>query len=103
MSKIKITVIKQFGPKDVLGHEFIRADGYTITKCGMTEGIEFIVDETGNMPEGFCHHAWYGLYKNISILQCGGGFPTCTGENMIYTAFPDGIRPVCFKLERTSE
>ena len=42
-----------------------------------------------------------GLYKNISILQCGGGFPTWTGENMIYTACPDGIRPVCFKLERT--
>jgi len=25
------------------------------------------------MPEGFCHHAWYGLYKKVSILQCGGG------------------------------
>jgi uncharacterized repeat protein (TIGR04076 family) len=103
MSKIKISVIKQFGPKDVLGSEFIRADGNPITKCFMKEGLEFIVDETGNMPEDFCHHAWYGLYKNINILQCGGGFTGWTGEDMIYTACPDGIRPVCFKLERIKE
>jgi len=35
------------------------------------------------MSEGFCYHAWYGLYKNISILQCGGGFPDWTGEKLI--------------------
>ena len=103
MSNVKITVVKQFGPKDVLGHEFKRPNGDPITKCYMKEGLEFTVDETGNMPEGFCHHAWFGLYKNVQILQYGGGFPTWTGENMIYTACPDGIRPVCFKLERISE
>ena len=100
MPKIKITVIKQFSPTDVIGEEFFRADGKPITKCGMQEGLEFIVDDTGDMPEGFCHHAWYGLYKNISILQCGGGFYDWTGKDMIFTACPDGIRPVCFKVER---
>jgi len=103
MSKIKITVVKTFSPTDVLGHEFIREDGSPITKCGMEEGDEFIVNENGNMPEGFCHHAWYGLYKNVSILRCGGNFKGWTGENMIYTACPDGIRPVCFKVERISD
>ncbi len=103
LSKIKITVVKQFGPEDILGHEFIRPDGKPISKCGMQEGLEFIVDETGNMPDGFCHHAWYGLYKNINILRCGGNFSDWTGENMIYTACPDGIRPVCFKVERVSD
>ncbi|MFX1590395.1 MAG: hypothetical protein ACFFC1_19860 [Promethearchaeota archaeon] len=39
MSKIKITVVKKFSPKDVLGHEFIRADGNPIKKCSMTEGM----------------------------------------------------------------
>ena len=100
MAKIKITVIKQFGPKDVLGYEFIKEDGKAITKCGMKEGLEFFVNENGDMPEGFCHHAWYGLYKNVSILACGGSFAGWTGENYIYTACPDGIRPVCFKVER---
>ncbi len=103
MSKVKITVVKQFSPEDILGKEFHRPDGSPITKCYMNEGLEFIVDETGNMPEDFCHHAWYGLYKNVNILKCGGGFPNWTGEDMIYTACPDGIRPVIFKLERISE
>jgi len=103
MSNVKITVVKQFSPEDVIGKAFIREDGTPITKCGMTEGKEFIVDETGNMPEEFCHHAWYGLYKNVSILQCGGGFSGWTGNDMIYTACPDGIRPVCFKLERIAD
>ena len=35
------------------------------------------------MPEGFCHHARYGLYKKVSILQCGGGFPDWAGEKLI--------------------
>ena len=103
MTKIKITVVKQFEPKDVLGHEFIRPDGRPINKCAMEEGLEFLVGENGDMPRDFCHHAWYGLYKNINILQCGGGFADWTGEDMIYTACPDGIRPVCFKLERISD
>ncbi len=103
MTSVKITVIKQFSPEDVLGHKFIRSDGNPITKCGMKEGLEFVVDDTGDMPEGFCHHAWYGLYKNVNILQRGGNFSDWTGENIVYTACPDGIRPVCFKIERISD
>ena len=103
MDKVKITVVKQFIPKDVLGHEFTKPDGTPITKCDMKEGLEFIVDELGNMPEGFCHYAWYGLYNSIQVLRCGGGFPEWTGEDMIYSACPDGLRPVCFKVERISD
>ena len=100
MSTVKISVVKQFTPKDVIGEDFVRPNGQPIVLCGMKEGMEFLVDESGAMPEGLCHHAWYGLYKNISILRQGGGFPNWTGQDMIYTACPDGIRPVCFKVER---
>ena len=100
MSKVKITVIKKYSPKDILGEEFIRPDGRSIPICGFDIGEEFIVDESGNMPEGFCHHAWYGLYKNVQVLKYGGGFPEWTGENMIYNACPDGLRPVIFELRR---
>jgi uncharacterized repeat protein (TIGR04076 family) len=103
MDKVKITVIKKFAPKDIIGEDFIKANGQPITVCGFQEGQEFIVGDRGNMPEGFCHHAWYGLYKNVSVLRCRGGFPDFTGEDMIYTACPDGIRPVCFKVERIKE
>jgi uncharacterized repeat protein (TIGR04076 family) len=100
MSKVKITVVKKFSPIDVLGEDFIRPDGRPIPICWLKEGEKFVVDESGNMPAGFCHHAWYGLYKNVSILRNGGGFPDWTGQDMIYTACPDGIRPVCFRVER---
>ena len=103
MSKVKISVIRKFSPKEVLGHEFIRPNGNPIVPCGIQVGEVYVVDETGNMPEGFCHHAWFGLYKNVSVLRNGGGFPNWTGENMIFTACPDGIRPVIFKLERIEE
>jgi len=100
LSEIKITAIKQFEPKDIIGEDFIRADGRKIEKCGLKEGMEFFVDETGNMPEGFCHHAWFGVYKNVSVLRNGGNFSDWTGKDLIYTACPDGIRPVIFKIER---
>ncbi|MCE7742722.1 MAG: TIGR04076 family protein [Candidatus Heimdallarchaeota archaeon] len=103
MSQVKLTVIKKFSPKDILGEEFIRSDGRPIPICWLNMGEEFIVDETGNMPENFCHHAWFGLYKNVQILKNGGNFSDWTGENMIYTACPDGIRPVIFKVERIVE
>ncbi|MCG3258996.1 MAG: TIGR04076 family protein [Candidatus Heimdallarchaeota archaeon] len=103
MSKVKISVIKKFSPKEILGYEFIRPNGKPIPICSFEIGEEFIVDETGNMPENFCHHAWFGLYKNVQVLNYGGGFPDWTGEGTIYNACPDGLRPVIFKLERMEE
>lgn len=103
MTRIKITVVKKFSPKDVIGEDFIRPNGETIPICWLEEGTEFIVEENGQMPANFCHHAWYGIYKNIDILKYGGGFPTWTGQDLIFSACPDGIRPVCFKLERMKE
>ena len=101
--KVKITVVKVFGPEDVLGHAYIRPNGQPITKCSFKEGEEFLVGDDGGMPEGFCHHAWFALYKNVGILRYGGGFPEWTGNDSIYVACPDGLRPVCFKIERIKE
>ncbi|NPD87920.1 MAG: TIGR04076 family protein [Asgard group archaeon] len=97
---VKITVVKQFEPKDVIGEDFIRESGKPITKCFMKENKEFIVGDTGDMPEGFCHHAWYGIYKSVEFLKYGGLVKDWTGENTLYGVCPDGIRPVIFKLER---
>ena len=102
--KIKITAIKQFSPRDIIGEDVIRGNGMKIEKCGYgKEGNEFIVDESGNMPEGFCHHAWFGLYKNVSVLRNEGNFKNWTGQDIIYSACPDGIRPVIFKVERLND
>lgn len=97
---VKITVVKQFGPEDIIGEEFIRESGKPITKCYMEENREFLVKETGDMPDDFCHHAWYGIYKSVNFLRYGGKFEDWTGEDTIYGVCPDGIRPVIFRIER---
>jgi uncharacterized repeat protein (TIGR04076 family) len=98
LTKVKIEVIKKFSPSDIVGNEVIRPkSGQAIEPCYLNVGDEFEVDESGNMPEGFCHHAWFGIYKNVSILAYGGRFEDWTGD-CIYNACPDGIRPVIFKL-----
>ena len=102
-NKVKIRVIKQFGPEDIIGEKFIRPSGKPITKCFLNEGMEFEVGETGDMPEGFCHHAWYGIYKDVEFLKYGGSVPDWTGENTLYGTCPDGIRPVIFKIDRITE
>ena len=102
MTKVKITVVKKFTPKDVIGKDFIRESGEPIPPCFLEEGAEYIVDEKLHiqMPEGFCPHAWYGIFKDFWMLKWGGGYQDWTGENVAYATCPDGIRPVCFKLER---
>ena len=101
MTFIRITVMKVFEPKDVIGEDFIRESGEPIPKCGLLQQNQvFDVDEMLNMPPGFCPHAWYGIFKEIWMLRMGKGYPDWTGENTIFGSCPDGIRPVCFKLEK---
>jgi len=67
------------------------------------EGQEFIVEDTGAMPEDFCEHAWYGIKRSVNILRLGGSVPSWTGEDILYSVCPDGTRPVCFGLEIIKE
>ena len=58
MTSYRITVVKVFEPKDVIGEDFIRESGEPITKCGFVEEKQvFIVDEMLTVPKGFCPHA----------------------------------------------
>jgi len=102
LSKIKITVVKNFSPEEVFGEKFHKPSGKEITKCWLKEGESFI-SENGNMPEDFCHHAWFGMYPKITFIRFGGKFEDWTEEGTDYSACPDGIRPVVFKLEKMSE
>ena len=99
--KIKITVIKNFTPEDVFGHEMKWASsGEVITACTtLKEGQEFVVEEKLEKPEGFCGWAWRDIYKDMSVLWFGGDFPWVE-PNIAYSACTDGLRPVCLKLER---
>ena len=103
--RIKITVVKVFEPKDIIGKDFIRASGKPVPKCSFfEEGDQFLVPETGAMPEEFiCQHAFYAINKYVEVLRLGGSIEDWTGEDTIYGVCPDGIRPVIFKLERLKD
>ncbi len=99
MTKIKISVIKRFRPEDVFGHEIKKPNGDTVTICtSFKDGQEFIVEGL-KKPEDFCGWAWHDLYKDVCTLNFGGDH-TWTEDNVMYTCCTDGIRPVCFKIER---
>jgi uncharacterized repeat protein (TIGR04076 family) len=103
MPKMKITVIKRFHPKDVFDKDYVTPKGKTATECqSFKDGQEFHLDKL-KMPEGFCTWAWYDLYKDLSVLYWGGNVSGWMEDGVQYTACSDGVRPVCFKLERFDE
>lgn len=99
--KIKITVIKKFTSKDVLGKDFIFPNGYVVKDCEyVQEGQVFIVDDELSMPEGFCKWAWIDIYRDVAILTMGGTFAGGELVGKKYSCCSDGIKPVVFYLER---
>lgn len=102
MPKIKITVIKRFSPEDVFGHEYKTPTGKVVEKCHFEDGQEWL-SENGEMPEGFCSWAWVDIARSIHVLRFGGNFKNWTEDGIMYDACSDGVRPVCFKLERIEE
>jgi len=102
MPKIKISIIKRFSPEDVFGHEYKTPTGKVVEKCHFKDGQEWI-SEDGEMPDGFCSWAWTDLARSIHVLRFGGNFKNWAENGIMYNACSDGVRPVCFKLERLEE
>ncbi|MHA2374076.1 MAG: TIGR04076 family protein, partial [Candidatus Thorarchaeota archaeon] len=63
MTKLKISVIRTFSPKDVFGHEYKTPTGEVAQKCFLNEGQSWII-ERDRMPEDFCSWAWEDLRMN---------------------------------------
>jgi uncharacterized repeat protein (TIGR04076 family) len=103
--KVKITVIKKFSPKDIFGEEKSYPDGRKMNTCPHFEvGQEIIIPTIySDQPEEFkCSWGWNDLFKDISVLSCGGDFRH-TEPKVTYTACRDGMKPVIFKLERIED
>lgn len=98
--KLKITVLKKLNGEDIYGKKLPITPKYPLI-CGMfEEGQEFIVEDTGIMPEGFCPWAWDDLARIVTHLQFGGDFSFYEERGMTLACCTDAIRPVIFKLER---
>ena len=101
-SKVKITVLKRVDPSVIFDGKVPNVPGTDrkFTVCtAFKDDQEFIVEENGSKPEGFCGWAWRDVYKDLSVLQFGGDFPW-TEEGTMITCCTDGIRPVSFRMER---
>jgi uncharacterized repeat protein (TIGR04076 family) len=99
MSKLKITVLKKFNPKDVFGHDCINPRREVVATCYVfDEGEEFILDNL-EKPEKFCGWGWKTVVKYLELLDSGEEV-SWTESGVIYSSCTDGIRPVVFKLER---
>ena len=98
-SRVKITVLKKTDSKQIFGDT--PPLGNAVEACSVyKEGQEFIVDENGDMPEGFCHWAWNDIYKVVTALMYGGNFPWLKEKGTMVSCCTDGFRPVIFELRR---
>jgi len=96
-SKLKITVLKMTDSKQIFGDN--PPMGKAMEACSLfKEGQEFIVEESGVMPEGFCHWAWDDLCKAVTTLRYGGR-SSLTEDKGVFCC-TDGFRPVFFALSR---
>lgn len=102
MYRVKITVVKKLSTADVYGEnlENDTADDFKTLCPVVDEGQEFIVEEDGKVPAGFCAWAWHDIQREVWTIRNGGGFPWIKKEGMLYACCTDGLRPVFFKLER---
>ena len=104
MNKVKITVLKTMFNKD-LADEY-GVDG--LTTCPFhKEGQVFYADYS--KPEGLCDEAWKAIYQYVFALSHGAQNQLfyygdwIKQKGVAICSCNDGLRPVIFKLEATTE
>ena len=98
---VKITVLKKLSAKEVYGGPLPDVSPSVAPYCDRLEvGQEFIMDESGAQPAGFCTWAWHDIYPAVTALRFGGNFPWMTKDGVGIACCSDGLRPVFFRLER---
>ena len=101
MANVKITVLKKIDPKKIYKNVPVNyKTGKKFDVCShFKQGQEFIVENCGDMPQGFCSWAWRDIFKDLSVLMYGGDFHWFK-KGEIITCCTDGVRPVSFLLKR---
>jgi uncharacterized repeat protein (TIGR04076 family) len=97
---LKITVMRKMHAREVFGEklpEIVNDGNHT---CRRTrEGQEFVVQEDGLIPPGFCSYAWHDLFPQVAALQFGAHYPSMKNKGEYYCTCHDGVHPVFYKLE----
>ena len=103
MAKVKITVAKRLNYKDMFGDN-PPAECTAAPECDLVEvGQEFIVEDLGKCPPGFCAWAFSDIYRDIAHIFLGADYPWMKEKGVAISCCTDGIRPVIFKLERIED
>ena len=100
ISKVKITVLKKLSTKQIFGDNPPLGQPIEEACDEFKVGQEFIVDEDGEMPEGFCPWAWNDIFSAVTTLRFGGNFDWMKEQGTQISCCTDGFRPVIFELRR---
>ena len=96
-SRVRITVLKKTRNSEIID-EYCNAD---LPICpNVKEDREYIVEEDGEKPEGFCSEAYADIREDIMHLFFEGDFPRLKKKGTMIASCSDGFRPVIFLLER---
>ena len=105
MTKGKITVLKRMANPDI-ADEYMKDESGAdnVVPCPYLEdGQEFIIENWGIIPDGFCSWAWMDIHKGVMLVMGGGSSPSVKHEGMMIVCCSDGFRPVVFKIERIED
>ena len=99
-SRLKITVMRKMDAREVFGNQLseIVNEGHHTCRRTMV-GQEFIVQEDGLIPPGFCSYAWHDISPQVAALQFGAHYPSMKRTGEYYCTCHDGVHPVFYKLE----
>lgn len=104
MKKVKITVLKTTLDKELAAEFGVES----LTVCPMLKaGQVFYADYA--KPDSFCDEAWKAIYQYVFALAHGNGKELFYYGDWIrkpgvaICSCNDGLRPVIFKLEATTE
>jgi uncharacterized repeat protein (TIGR04076 family) len=99
-SQLKISVMRKMHAREVFGEKFAEIVNKGHCACARTKvGQEFIVQEDGLMPQGFCSYAWHDIFPQVTALQFNAHYPSMKKSRIYYCTCHDGVHPVFYKLE----
>ena len=100
MSEFRITVLRKMFNPDLV-QEYCAQQA---TSCPVFEESQEFYFRNLERPEGFCAWAWDDIHKIVFALHSNGDFGSWIKDKHSNVACcTDGLRPVVFRIEKTSE
>jgi uncharacterized repeat protein (TIGR04076 family) len=103
MVPCRVTVLKRGFNQDLID-EFLEEQSQNIGLCEcFDDGQEFVIEDFGAAPEGFCPYAWADIRTNLFTIAMGANVPGIRQPGTMLASCTDWFRPVLFKIERIED